>query len=524
MIIVVFALALLALRLFYSLAEVCFERDFPRNTWRGLILAGALVLLSLSAFGQNVYYGTIANTTTGTGQMVPMLALPGAYVNFYTGCTVLPCSTPAATFTSASGSACASNAQVVWQPPVGSGCQATADSQGNFGAWLAAGAYQYTLTISGHTTGPYNFNVGGGGSGGTTIVEVNGTAASPVSPVNFVNSDSVTFDLSGSTISATAAASGLQLGYTQQGTGQYVLVPFTSAACTANGSGTSYNTPGTLNPLTLGDGGFSISGGQVGSCTFSAPALPAGVTAGQITAVYAIGWKSQSDYGNANPSETTHLAFAGTGITGGCSPQRNSTVGGMVPTPLQYGCQVTGYTGNFANITATSTGATNPFEGGGSLNYIAALEVDYTGTPVVQPAPINLGPGFGWNQTTNTLSLLDFALYPLSISSLEGIPEQPANTYNLVLDGSSTTDCSVGGGSNAVWCIATWWSVPEQVWRHQAAEQFSRLPCRAAHSDHFLIRVLQTHLLLLPAPPPTDMSLFPLGVRPARQLRPPPPI
>ena len=177
MIIVVFALALLALRFFYSLAEVCFERDWPRHTWRGLAIALGLVIMSLSAFGQNVYYGTIANTTTGTGQMVPMLALPGAYVNFWSGCTSLPCVTPATTYQSAAGPACSSSAaQVVWQPPVGSGCHATADSQGNFGSWFVAGSYQYTITVSGHTTGPYNFTIGGGGgSGGPSVA-----ATSPI--------------------------------------------------------------------------------------------------------------------------------------------------------------------------------------------------------------------------------------------------------------------------------------------------------------------------------------------------------
>lgn len=47
-----------------------------------------------------------------------------------------------------------------------------------------------------------------GGSSAYTIIEVNGTASSPVSPVNFVNSASVTWTLSGNQISATAAGGG----------------------------------------------------------------------------------------------------------------------------------------------------------------------------------------------------------------------------------------------------------------------------------------------------------------------------
>ncbi len=132
-----------------------------------------LFLLALPAFGQtNIRWDWQANTVTGTGQMLPVLALPGAYVNFYTGCTTLPCVTSAVTYAGATGATtCPASAAVTWQPPTLTGCHATADSQGNFGGWFQAGAYQYVITVSGHQSGPYNFNVGGGGgSGGVSIV------------------------------------------------------------------------------------------------------------------------------------------------------------------------------------------------------------------------------------------------------------------------------------------------------------------------------------------------------------------
>ena len=48
--ILIFVLILLILRILYSLAEVCYERDFPRNTWRGLALSMILFGFCLSVF------------------------------------------------------------------------------------------------------------------------------------------------------------------------------------------------------------------------------------------------------------------------------------------------------------------------------------------------------------------------------------------------------------------------------------------------------------------------------------------
>jgi hypothetical protein len=126
----------------------------------------ALLLFALPSLAQNVRWDDTATTTTGVGQLVPVLAIPGASISFYTGCTALPCTTPAVTFNASTGStACPSNAQVVWQLPIAAGCKSTADSQGNFGGYFTSGTYQFTETISGHVAGPYQFNVGAGGSG-----------------------------------------------------------------------------------------------------------------------------------------------------------------------------------------------------------------------------------------------------------------------------------------------------------------------------------------------------------------------
>jgi hypothetical protein len=126
------------------------------KTW-----ALTLLLFALPVFGQNLRFDFQATTTTGAGNLVPVLAIPGATVSFYTGCTTLPCSNLATTFAAATGGTeCPTNAQVVWQLPLSQTCTSVADSQGNFGGYFQAGTYEFTETVSGKTFGPYLFTVG----------------------------------------------------------------------------------------------------------------------------------------------------------------------------------------------------------------------------------------------------------------------------------------------------------------------------------------------------------------------------
>lgn len=139
-----------------------------------------LCLLAVPAFAQNnIRWDAISQTTTGTGQLLPMLAIPGVGVAFYSGCTVLPCTTPAVTYQAqAPAIACPAATPVVWQLPIQQGCVGTADSQGNFGGWFQPGYYQYVLTVNGKQVGPYAFSVGGssgGGGGGAFLPLAGGT-------------------------------------------------------------------------------------------------------------------------------------------------------------------------------------------------------------------------------------------------------------------------------------------------------------------------------------------------------------
>ena len=214
-------------------------------------------------------------------------------------------------------------------------------------------AAQVQITGSAVQVGGSTASAGVSSAQGTSPIQVNGLSGTPASG-----------DI---TIACPSCGQGnFQYNYTQQGTGQYVLVPFTSSVCSATTGGSSENTNGSYGPpLVLSSGGFFITGGQNGSCTFSNPVLPSGVTTGQITAIYAVGWKAETSFDNANPTEVGPLSFSGTSISGG-AVLRNGSTGGMGPTPLQYGLQLTGTFANFSTITATAAGATNPSAAAGA--------------------------------------------------------------------------------------------------------------------------------------------------------------
>jgi hypothetical protein len=126
---------------------------------------------------QNSRWDWQATTVTGSGQQIPVLALPFAQISFFV-CSGGNCSAPASTYNSASSSsACPTGAQVVLQKSAA--CTNKADAQGNFGAWFLPSQYAYTVKpVSGGTYGPFNFTIGAGstGSGVTNVsgVDANG--------------------------------------------------------------------------------------------------------------------------------------------------------------------------------------------------------------------------------------------------------------------------------------------------------------------------------------------------------------
>ena len=84
----------------------------------------------------------------------------------------VPCSNKATTYTDSTGTTpCPTSTQIVL---VGTTtCVTNPDAQNNWGVWLAAGSYAYTITLpNGSSIGPYDFTIGaaGGGAGNPCII------------------------------------------------------------------------------------------------------------------------------------------------------------------------------------------------------------------------------------------------------------------------------------------------------------------------------------------------------------------
>lgn len=136
------------------------------NIKSSLSVATVAAILSVCALGQQAssFPGTVY--TAASGNLVR--TVPNAPVVFcnYPATGGAPCTNLAATFSSLLGnSACAAGQGVL---PTTTTCSSTADSQGNFVLYAAAGNYAYYFQVNGAWYGPFAVALGGVGSG--TIV------------------------------------------------------------------------------------------------------------------------------------------------------------------------------------------------------------------------------------------------------------------------------------------------------------------------------------------------------------------
>lgn len=172
--IIAFVLLLVGLRIFYLVAEMCYERDWPRATWRGLITALVLLLVCGMAFGQTAARIDIPLQTAGPN--VPSSPGPLPQVLWVANSTAYLCASPSATLAACQaslittytdvtlGTACPSNAQLVQLP--GNTCTAFTGVTSNIGAWVAQSSlpFDYWIVSTYGTFGPFTFSPATGSS------------------------------------------------------------------------------------------------------------------------------------------------------------------------------------------------------------------------------------------------------------------------------------------------------------------------------------------------------------------------
>lgn len=147
-----------------------------------LALLALLMCVAIPAFGQGIRFGDGVPVISGQVPAGPIYTVPNAGISFCNSPAVnVPCTNRATTYTDATDtSACPTNQQITL---VGSNsCVGTTDSFGNWGVWVPAGTYTYTIQLpTGGSLGPYTITVGGSGGGG------GGTPASPNGGVQVYN-------------------------------------------------------------------------------------------------------------------------------------------------------------------------------------------------------------------------------------------------------------------------------------------------------------------------------------------------
>jgi hypothetical protein len=369
------------------------------------------------------------------------------------------------------------------------------------------------VTGTGYTWAPIS-------GGAQTVILVNGVATNPVSPVAFIDSPTITWNLSGATVSATGltvehndSSAGINerilnfddttpaapSGYANvtfqhdQPTGRWSgYVPTASALFQmqvlppiAGQFAIVYPTGGlvTSDPPGVSSiyGNGSAAGGHFQwQCSgllcsirgavaahWTGIALPAWLASrtSDITAIYA---DAITSAGLVNLQWDYTDSYSGTTLE--CNGEQLMVAqGGYAYAPRE----VTGLTtltgANFNSLAEchVQVGGSGPGTHGQQLD-VSAIRflVYYTGTPgPANPATLNIQPPLGWNQSTNTIYLDQTNLpaghiNPISIAEL---PPAPALGIYAITNGVDSSDCTVGSGSNAHFCGSngtTWVAFP----------------------------------------------------------------
>jgi len=346
-----------------------------------------LLLASLPAFGQAVRYNgnvyTINASSPQPGALYPVLANTNATVQICSYSTSQNCPSLVTTYTNASQSgSCPTTAQLT--PSNSGACTASVDAQGGFGAWLAAGNYQYMVTTSYGTFGPYDFTVGGGNSSsGVSMVNgISGAVLIACGSGLSCSQSGQTINLSIPTVltitSFTGCSGSLELGQTVSSPTCSIAYSGTPTGATITNTD-SVDSPLVLsNPYTSGTIAGSFSHSSVATTAITVTAQPGSVTAGQNFT-----W---------NPR-----IFDGTGASGGAT---GATASGTTAV-------LVGDTGTLASaqLGAETVGTTFVFNLTGNYFYMLLVGAGHTFTVNGFPASLSSTPVSFVNQYGVTVSM-----------------------------------------------------------------------------------------------------------------------
>ena len=310
----------------------------------------------------------------------------------------------------------------------------------------------------------------------STLFQHNGTALPVQNKVNFLDTppslptgyQSVTFTHDnagglGGYVPPTNIQSSLTMAVTPPVGGQYVIL--TPTGRSASGSGSAASSGGSFfydhncSSSTTGSAAWTFNGAL-------AAQYPT-IVAANVTAVYAFAFSN--DYtiniggGGCLFPLLDHNGSVGINATGtgSSSPNIYPSTSNNQWTMQQATGQMVGLTG--ANIDTVSINGTQNTSGDwiageSSTIPLVGLIAYYTGTAPPAPTPVNVAPPLYYTAATNTLGISAdatfFASKLFSAPQIKNLPDATANTGVLipVQDGSTSSDCTTGGGSSYVLC------------------------------------------------------------------------
>lgn len=393
----------------------------------------ALMVIAPFLSAQNARFDYAATTTAGTGgNLVPVYAISGASVTFYTGCTSLPCATPATTFIGPSTSTtCSGTTNVVLQQS--STCVGTADTQGNFGGWFTAGLYQYVLTVSGTPYGPFNFSVGGGGGACATCVITNPTGSQVVIQPAATQAGVTSADgLAQVFIQNQLSVTGNYLSELQAGTA-FVAAQSVAGTSSLNGSGDNIlfqsGSAGNLVTLNLAD---------------------SGATKGLTSQIFSGEFNIQ---GIGSPPFGYDILFGGSGSDTITSDNANglniSSAQGSNGTAIEFGTLTTG-TLTFVSSIGKYQFASGPIAGGPSLGTF-----DFTGLTAARTITVPDATGTMCLNTTcgattifQTSGSTNISQSTLNLLGGSGITVNNPSAGNVIITATSSNFGTLAAGTN----------------------------------------------------------------------------
>ncbi len=205
---------------------------------------------SVVRYNGNIY--TINSSAPQPGALYPVLANTDATVQICTYSTTVACPSLVTTYTSGSGAtSCPTSAQLTPSNVTSStNCTALVDAQGNFGVWIAQGNYQYNVTTTYGTFGPYDFSTTGS-SGTSGVPTVNGSADPVV-----LNGAGVNCSIATGTQTCSVPASGVTSLNTL--TGALTIACATGLTCTPSGGNTITISLSAVFAITSFTGGWTV--------------------------------------------------------------------------------------------------------------------------------------------------------------------------------------------------------------------------------------------------------------------------